>query len=88
MSFSMDTLDERVGIVSSYLKPGAKLITNDPTLPPEEKVSTPAYVLMQTIDGYPQPLPTDVIERVFLKHGLRPETIGNNWVIAEKVGDS
>jgi hypothetical protein len=85
-AFSHDSLDERVRIVSSYLKPGGKLITNDPTLPPGEKVGSPAYTLMQTIEGYPQPLGRDEIQSVFAKHSLMVDTIGDNWIIAEKEG--
>ncbi len=83
-AFSHDTCDERVGTVSSYLNPGARLVTNDPTLPPGETVSTPAYVLMQTIDGYPQPLNRNKIETAFQNHSLTIQTIGDNWIIAEK----
>lgn len=83
-AFSHDTCDERVETVSSYLNPGARLVTNDPTLPPGETVSTPAYVLMQTIDGYPQPLNRNKIENAFRKHSLTIQTIGDNWIIAEK----
>ena len=83
-AFSHDTCDERVGTVSSYLNPGARLVTNDPTLPPGETVSTPAYVLMQTIDGYPQPLDRNKIETAFRSHSLTIQTIGDNWIIAEK----
>jgi hypothetical protein len=85
-AFSHDTCDERVETVSSYLNPGARLVTNDPTLPPGETVSTPAYVLMQTIDGYPQPLDRSKIETAFQKHALTIQTIGDNWIIAEKGG--
>ena len=63
-------------------------MTNDPTLPPGESVSTPAYVLMQTIDGYPQPLDRTKIDNVFRKHSLTIQTIGDNWVIAGKEGGS
>jgi hypothetical protein len=87
-SFSHLTFDERVKTISSYLNPGARLVTNDPTLPPGESVSTPAYVLMQTIEGYPQPLDRTLIENVFRKHSLTIQTIGDNWVIAGKEGDS
>jgi len=83
-AFSHLTFDERVKTISSYLNPGARLITNDPTLPPGESVSTPAYVLMQTIEGYPQPLDRTLIENVFRKHSLTVQTIGDNWVIAGK----
>jgi hypothetical protein len=83
-AFSHDTCDERVDTVSTLLNPGARLVTNDPTLPPGETVSTPAYVLMQTIDGYPQPLNRDKIETAFQKHSLTIQTIGDNWIIAEK----
>ncbi|MFX1484337.1 MAG: hypothetical protein ACFFCP_14240, partial [Promethearchaeota archaeon] len=83
-AFSHETCDERVETVSSYLNPKARLVTNDPTLPPGETVSTPAYVLMQTIDGYPQPLNKDKIETAFRKHSLTIQTIGENWIIAEK----
>ncbi|MFW9788610.1 MAG: hypothetical protein ACFFE2_16080 [Candidatus Thorarchaeota archaeon] len=83
-AFSHDTCDERVGTVSSYLNPAARLVTNDPTLSPGETVSTPAYVLMQTIDGYPQPLNRDKIETAFHNHSLTIQTIGDNWIIAEK----
>jgi hypothetical protein len=83
-AFSHDTCDERVGTVSSYLNKGARLVTNDPTLPLGETVSTPAYVLMQTIEGYPQPLSRDKIDSAFRKHSLTIQTIGENWIIAEK----
>jgi hypothetical protein len=83
-AFSHETCDERVGTVSSYLNPGARLVTNDPTLPPGETVSTPAYVLMQTIEGYPQPLSRDKIDTAFRNHSLTIQTIGDNWIIAEK----
>jgi hypothetical protein len=83
-AFSHETCDMRVETVSSYLNPGARLVTNDPTLPPGETVSTPAYVLMQTIEGYPQPLNRDKIESAFRKHSLTIQTIGDNWIIAEK----
>jgi hypothetical protein len=83
-AFDHDSFDERVKTVSSYLHPGARLVTNDPTLPPGETVSTPAYVLMQTIEGYPQPLNRDTIESVFQSHSMTVQTIGDNWVIAEK----
>ncbi len=85
-AFSQETLDERVRIVSSYLKPGGKLITNDPTLAQDEMVSSPAYILMQTIEGYPQPLKRDELQKVFSQHKLIIETIGDNWIIAEKEG--
>jgi len=85
-SFSHLTFDERVKTVSSYLCQGARLVTNDPTLPPGETVSTPAYVLMQTIEGYPQPLDRMQIDSVFRKHSLTTQTIGDNWIIAEKGG--
>lgn len=87
-AFSHDTLEERVRTVSSYLNPGARLVTNDPTLSPGETVSTPAYVLMQTIDGYPQPLSRTLIEEVFQRHSLRVQTIGDNWIIAGKEADA
>jgi len=87
-SFSHLTFDERVKTISSYLNPGARLVTNDPTLPPGESVSTPAYVLMQTIEGYPQPLDRMQIDNVFRKHSLTVQTIGDNWIIAEKEGGS
>jgi hypothetical protein len=83
-AFNHETFNERVKTVSAYLHPGARLVTNDPTLPPGETVSTPAYVLMQTIEGYPQPLNRDTIESVFQSHSLTVQTIGDNWVIAEK----
>jgi hypothetical protein len=83
-SFSHDKLDERVKTVADYLDPGGRLVTNDPTLPPGKTVSTPAYVLMQTIDGYPQPLDRDLITNTFQKHSLTTQTIGDNWIIAGK----
>jgi len=85
-SFSHLTFEERVETISSYLNPGARLVTNDPTLPPGETVSTPAYVLMQTIEGYPQPLDRMKIDAIFRKHSLTTQTIGDNWIIAEKGG--
>ncbi len=85
-AFSHDSLEERVRIVSSCLKPGAKLITNDPTLSPGESVSSPAYILMQTIEGYPQPVKRDEIHEIFSRHKLTAETIGDNWIIAVKEG--
>jgi len=85
-AFSPDTLDERVRIVSSYLNPGGRVITNDPTIPAGERASSPAYVLMLTIDGYPQPLDREFIQTVFERHNLGIQTIGNNWIIAEKGG--
>lgn len=85
-SFSHETFADRVKTISSYLNPGARLVTNDPTLPPGEMVSTPAYVLMQTIEGYPQPLHRDTISEIFQQHRLMVQTIGDNWVIAEKEG--
>jgi hypothetical protein len=87
-SFSHLTFEERVKTISSYLSNGARLVTNDPTLPPGETVSTPAYVLMQTIEGYPQPLDRMNIDTVFRKHSLTTQTIGDNWIIAEKGGES
>ena len=83
-AFSHETFDERVRTISSYLNPGARLVTNDPTLPSGETLSTPAYVLMQTIEGYPQPLDRNVIETVFQKNSLKVQTIGDNWIIAGK----
>ncbi|MFW9846712.1 MAG: hypothetical protein ACFFD6_08190 [Candidatus Thorarchaeota archaeon] len=83
-AFSHDTLEERVETVSSYLNSGARLVTNDPTLPLGETVSTPAYVLMKTIEGYPQPLDRIVVEAVFQRHSLSVQTIGDNWIIAQK----
>lgn len=83
-SFSHDKVDERVKTVADYLTPGGRLVTNDPTLPPGKTVSTPAYVLMQTIDGYPQPLNRDLITNTFQKHSLTVQTIGDNWIIAGK----
>jgi len=83
-SFSHDKVDERVKIVSDYLEKGGRLVTNDPTLPPDKIVSTPAYVLMQTIDGYPQPLDRDLITNTFQRHSLTVQTIGDNWIIASK----
>lgn len=83
-SFSHETFDDRVNTISSYLNPGARLVTNDPTLTPGETVSTPAYVLMQTIDGYPQPLNRDLISETFQRHSLTVQTIGDNWIIAGK----
>jgi hypothetical protein len=85
-AFSHITLEDRVKTVSSYLNQGARLVTNDPTLPPGESVSTPAYVLMQTIDGYPQPLDRMHIENMFRKYSLAVQTIGDNWIIAGKEG--
>jgi len=87
-SYSHLTFDERVKTISSYLNPGARLVTNDPTLSPGESVSTPAYVLMQTIEGYPQPLDRTIIDNVFRKHSLAIQTIGENWIIAGKEGVS
>ncbi|MBD3406127.1 MAG: hypothetical protein GF411_08385 [Candidatus Lokiarchaeota archaeon] len=86
-AYDHDTLENRVEIVSSYLRPGAKIITNDPILPQGETLSSPAYILMQTIEGYPQPLDRDYIERVFATYGLIIQTIGDNWIIAEKEGN-
>ncbi len=83
-SFSHDKFDERVKTISDYLAPGGRLVTNDPTLPPGKTVSTPAYVLMQTIDGYPQPLDRDLITGTFQNHSLTVQTIGDNWIIAGK----
>ncbi|MFW9768878.1 MAG: hypothetical protein ACFFF9_16115 [Candidatus Thorarchaeota archaeon] len=85
-SFSHEEVDERVKTVSDYLSPGGRLVTNDPTLPPGKTVSTPAYVLMQTIEGYPQPLDRDIINNTFQKHSLTVQTIGDNWIIAGKEG--
>jgi hypothetical protein len=85
-AFSQESLDERTRIVSSYLKPGGKLITNDPSVASGEAVASAAYTLMQTIDGYPQPVKRDELNRVFSRHGLVIETIGDNWMIAEKEG--
>jgi hypothetical protein len=83
-SFSHNRLDERVKTIADYLDSGGRLVTNDPTLPPGKTVSTPAYVLMQTIDGYPQPLDRDLITNTFHKHSLTVQTIGDNWIIAGK----
>jgi hypothetical protein len=83
-AFSHDTLEERVTTVASYLKPGGKVITNDPSLPMGERTNSPAYVLMQTIAGYPQPLDRTLIQTVFQKKGLAIQQIGDNWIIAEK----
>ncbi len=83
-AYSQDTLDERVETVSSYLNPGGRVITDDPTIPAGERSSSPAYTLMQTIDGYPQPLDRKFIQTVFEKHDLQIQTIGDNWIIAEK----
>lgn len=87
-AYSSNTFDERVNTITSYLKVGGKLITNDPTFRENESVTSPAYTLMQTIDGYPQPLERGLIEKVFEKNALSIETIGDNWIIAEKVGES
>lgn len=83
-AFSHDTLEERVATVASYLKPGGKVITNDPSLPMGERTNSPAYVLMQTIEGYPQPLDRALIQTAFQKKGLAMQQIGDNWIIAEK----
>ncbi|MHA2116459.1 MAG: hypothetical protein ACXABM_13255 [Candidatus Thorarchaeota archaeon] len=85
-SYSHDTVDERVKTVADYLGPGGRLVTNDPTLPPDKTVSTPAYVLMQTIEGYPQPLNRKSITNTFQKYALTVQTIGDNWIIASKEG--
>ena len=87
-SFSHDKFDERVKTISDYLTSGGRLVTNDPTLPPGKTVSTPAYVLMQTIDGYPQPLDRDLITGTFQNHSLTVQTIGDNWIIAGKEGST
>ncbi|MFW9870776.1 MAG: hypothetical protein ACFFEL_14200, partial [Candidatus Thorarchaeota archaeon] len=87
-SFYHETVDERVKTISDYLKPGGRVVTNDPTLSPGQTVSTPAYVLMQTIDGYPQPLNRDFITETFQKHALTVQTIGDNWIIAGKEGSA
>ncbi|MHA1959594.1 MAG: hypothetical protein ACW99U_05155 [Candidatus Thorarchaeota archaeon] len=86
-AFAPETASEKVKLISNCLKPGGKLITNDPTIEAGHDVSTPAYVLMRTIEGYPQPLRRDVIQHFFEAGSLRVQTIGENWVIAEKMGD-
>ncbi|MHA1907228.1 MAG: hypothetical protein ACW98Y_08030 [Candidatus Thorarchaeota archaeon] len=87
-AYSVDSFDERVGTIASYLKVGGKLITNDPTYHEGESTTSPAYSLMQTIEGYPQPLERELIQKVFEKHLLSLETLGDNWIIAEKVGEA
>ncbi len=87
-AYSSETFNERVNTINSYLKVGGKLITNDPTYAANETPLSPAYTLMQTIDGYPQPLDRGLIQTVFEKNSFTIETIGDNWIIAEKVGDA
>jgi hypothetical protein len=77
-------LDEKIKRISSLMKPGSRVITNDPTFIPEEPHTSAAYVLMHTIDGYPQPLARTTLSNAFERHLLRVQTIGENWVIAER----
>jgi hypothetical protein len=72
-------------MVSSYLKPGGRLITNDPIREENIETISPAYILMQTIEGYPQPIPKSSIYRAFEDNSLKIQVIGDNWVAAEKV---
>jgi hypothetical protein len=79
-----DRLDEKIARISSMVKPGSRVITNDPTFVPEEPHSSAAYILMKTIDGYPQPLERTRLSNAFEAHALRVQTIGDNWIIAER----
>ncbi len=79
-----ELLDEKIKTISSLLKPGSRVITNDPTFIPEEPHTSAAYVLMNTIDGYPQPLARTTLSDAFEANLLRVQTIGDNWVIAER----
>ncbi|MFW9888773.1 MAG: hypothetical protein ACFFER_11345 [Candidatus Thorarchaeota archaeon] len=79
-----DNLDGNIERISAMVKPGSRVITNDPTYIQEEPHSSAAYILMKTIDGYPQPLERAKLSNVFEQHALRVQTIGDNWVIAEK----
>ncbi|MHA2003662.1 MAG: hypothetical protein ACW975_06220 [Candidatus Thorarchaeota archaeon] len=79
-----DRLDEKIQTISSLAKPGSRVITNDPTFVSEEPHTSAAYILMHTIDGYPQPLERTKLSNAFEAHALRVQTIGDNWVIAEK----
>ncbi len=78
-------MDSRVKTLSGLIKTGGRLVTNDPTITPEEEHKSPAYVLMQTIEGYPQPLQRNLFAQTLERHSLEVHTIGENWTIAEKV---
>jgi len=86
-AYDQDAVDSKVKMVSNILKPGGRVVTNDPTIDATEVSITPAYVLMQTIDGYPQPIPRNILTEAFKAHSLNTLAIGGNWVIAEK-GDA
>ncbi|MHA2141893.1 MAG: hypothetical protein ACXADC_05510 [Candidatus Thorarchaeota archaeon] len=79
-----DRLDEKIETISSLVKAGSRVITNDPTYVPEEPHTSAAYILMKTIDGYPQPLERTMLSNALEAHALRVQTLGDNWVIAEK----
>jgi hypothetical protein len=86
-AWSHERLNQRSELVSSYLKSGGRLITNDPIIEESEISISPAYCLMQTIEGYPQPIPKEMLTNIFENKSLRIQVIGNNWVAAEKVGN-
>ena len=87
-AYNQNEIDAKVEMISKKLKPSGRLVTNDPTIDPEDTSITPAYVLMQTIEGYPQPIPRDVLIQAFKRHSLNTLAIGGNWVIAEKMGNT
>jgi hypothetical protein len=85
-AYNQEEIASKAKMISNRLKPGGRLVTNDPTIDPEDSSITPAYVLMQTIEGYPQPLSRDILRKAFEANSLNTLAIGGNWVIAEKVG--
>jgi hypothetical protein len=86
-AYQPSNIMDKAKTVSTYLKTGGKVITNDPSAPEGELQRSPAYVLMRTIKDYPQPLDRRTLTEAFEANSLKIQTVGDNWIIAEKVGE-
>ncbi len=84
-AFAPTELEQKTKIIADYLKPGARIVTDDPTAEEESEI-TASYILMQCIEGYPQPMKRSLLRETFSNSGLKLLTVGDNWLVAEKEG--
>ncbi|MHA2233175.1 MAG: hypothetical protein ACXAB4_11885 [Candidatus Hodarchaeales archaeon] len=82
-AFAPEELDKKSKIIADYLMPGARIITDDPTIEEDSEI-TASYILMQCIKGYPQPVSRSLLRDTFETSGLKLLTLGDNWLVAEK----
>ncbi len=86
-AFNPDMIEQKAKMIASCLKPGGRVITDDPTMDEKSEISA-AYILMQVIKGYPQPIDRSRLKTIFEAADLKIKTVGDNWLVARFEGGS